>query len=140
MKYSKLTGGFYDAAINADIPADAVDVFPADYAALFVAQSNGKQIQADANGYPIAVDPLPVAPVVPASVSPAQARLALLAAGLLDDVETAVAAGPRAMQIAWQNASVIERDSPTVAALAGALGLNDAQLDALFTTAAGIFV
>lgn len=79
-------------------------------------------------------------PVVPASISPAQARLALLGAGLLDEVEAAVAAGDRVTQIAWQNATTIERNSPTVAALAGALGLTDVQLDDMFTTAAGIFV
>ena len=86
--------------------------------------------------------PQPSAPVVtvPTSISPAQARLALLGAGLLDRVEAAVAAGSRATQIAWEMATVIERSSPTVVALSAALGLTDAQLDALFTTAAGIFV
>ena len=86
--------------------------------------------------------PQPPAPpsAVPTSISPAQARLALLHAGLLDQVEAAVAAGDRATQIAWEMATVIERSSPTVVALSAALGLTDAQLDALFTTAAGIFV
>jgi hypothetical protein len=86
--------------------------------------------------------PQPPAPVatVPTSISPAQARLALLGAGLLDQVEAAVAAGSRATQIAWEMATVIERSSPTVVALSAALGLDDAQLDDLFTTAAGIFV
>jgi hypothetical protein len=80
------------------------------------------------------------ASAVPTSISPAQARLALLGAGLLDQVEAAVAAGSRATQIAWEMATVIERNSPTVAALSAALGLTDAQLDDLFTTAASIFV
>ena len=86
--------------------------------------------------------PPPPAPLQrsPTSVSPAQARLALLGAGLLDQVEAIVAAADVPTQIAWRNASVIERNSPTVAALAAALGLTDAQLDDLFTTAAGIFV
>ena len=86
--------------------------------------------------------PQPSVPVIiiPTSISPAQARLALLGAGLLDQVEAAVAAGSRATQIAWEMATIIERSSPTVVALSAALGLTDAQLDALFTTAAGIFV
>jgi hypothetical protein len=83
--------------------------------------------------------PMPVS-AIPTSISPAQARLALLGAGLLDQVEAAVAAGSRATQIAWEMATVIERSSPTVVALSAALGLTDAQLDDLFTTAAGIFV
>ena len=93
-----------------------------------------------AGGVPIA-PVLPVlAPIVPTSISPAQARLALLGAGLLDDVEAAVAAGSRATQIAWEMATVIERSSPTVVALSAALGLTSDQLDALFTAAAGIRV
>lgn len=138
MKYSPSTGGFYLSEVHgSSIPPDAITVSTEDYVRLL---NSGKQIVAGEGGYPVNIDPPAPAPQVPSSVSPAQARLALLAAGLLDDVEAAVAAGPRAMQIAWQNASVIERDSPTVAALAGALGLTDAQLDELFTTAAGIFV
>jgi hypothetical protein len=86
------------------------------------------------------VAPPPAAPVVPTSISPAQARLALLDAGLLDQVEAAVAAGSRATQIAWEMATSIERNSPTVAALSAALGLTDTQLDDLFTTAAAIRV
>lgn len=81
-----------------------------------------------------------VAPAIPSSVSPAQARLALLAAGKLAQVESIVANAAAATQIAWNNASVIERASPTVAALSAALGLDSTQLDALFTAAAAIRV
>jgi hypothetical protein len=139
--YSASTRGFYASEIQGDnMPPDAVHVTDDDYAALFAAQSTGKEIQPGPDGYPVAVDPPPSAPVIPTSISPAQARLALLGAGLLDQVEAAVAAGSRATQIAWEMATVIERSSPTVVALSAALGLTDAQLDDLFTTAAGIFV
>lgn len=59
MKYSATTGGFYDLAIHGKngIPADAVDVPDADYAALLTAQAQGKRIQADPTGYPVAVNP-----------------------------------------------------------------------------------
>ena len=73
---------------------------------------------------------------VPKSVSMRQARLALLGAGLLDTVETAIAgAGPAAV-IEWEYAQEVQRSSGLVPAMATALGLTDAQIDALFVTAA----
>jgi hypothetical protein len=143
--YSSMTGGFYPVDMRliyqaaGTWPVDGVEVGDEDCAALFAAQSLGKLIAPDENGYPVAIDP-PVASVVPASVSPAQARLALLGAGLLDQVEAIVSGADQVTQIAWRTASTIERSSPTVAALSAALGLGEAQLDALFTTAAGIRV
>jgi hypothetical protein len=71
-------------------------------------------------------------------VSRMQARIALLQAGLLDDVEAAVAAGPRAMQIAWADASEFHRTSPTITALASALSLTDEAVDGLFAAATTI--
>ena len=60
MFYSKTTGGFYDRAIHGDkIAADAVEITSDEHAALLTAQSIGKRIEADANGYPVAVDPPP---------------------------------------------------------------------------------
>lgn len=73
-----------------------------------------------------------------ASCTARQARLALHAAGLLADVEAAIAAAGGAVAIEWEYASTIERASPLVASMAGALGLTDAQLDALFTAAAAL--
>jgi hypothetical protein len=82
--------------------------------------------------------PTPV-PVVPASVTPRQARLALLQAGLLGSVEAALVGMPgdagQAARIEWEYATVILRDSPLVAALTTSLGWDAAMLDALFTTA-----
>jgi hypothetical protein len=80
----------------------------------------------------------PAAPVVPASVTRFQARAALLAAGLLDDVEATIAGADRFVQIAWADAASFERTSPTIAALAAALGLTDQQIDDLFRAAATI--
>jgi hypothetical protein len=73
---------------------------------------------------------------VPESVTPRQARLALLAAGLLDTVESAIAAGSRADQITWEFAVDVRRDYPMIANLGTALGLTSAQIDDLFRTAA----
>lgn len=77
---------------------------------------------------------------VPQVVSKFQAKAALRGAGLLSSVETMMAdpaADPLAV-LAWTEAQEFRRTSPTVAAMAAALGLDDAALDALFITAAGI--
>jgi hypothetical protein len=75
---------------------------------------------------------------VPDSVTPFQAKAALLNAGLLDAVLAAIAAAPRITQLAWAEATEFRRTSPTVLMLAGALGLTSTQLDDLFKAAKGI--
>lgn len=84
--------------------------------------------------------PEPARPAVVERVSMRQARLALLGAGLLDDVEAALAAIPdeghrRAAQIEWEYATEVSRSSPWVLQLSASLGLDGAQLDALFAHA-----
>ncbi|MCS6809748.1 MAG: hypothetical protein NZ694_00555 [Tepidimonas sp.] len=76
----------------------------------------------------------------PQSVTMRQARLALLAAGLMDDVEATIDAIPdetqrRAAQIEWEYAQEVQRSSPWVQQLAAGLGLTDEQLDQLFEQA-----
>lgn len=75
----------------------------------------------------------------PKSVTMRQARLALLAAGLLGQVTTAIAAMPspakEAAQIDWEYATTVDRKGALIASLAGALSLDDAALDALFDSA-----
>lgn len=83
------------------------------------------------------VDPaLEAAARVPASVTPLQARRALLAAGLLDAVETAIEGADPETKLAWQYATAVERQSPFTLTLAAALNLTDAQVDDLFVNAA----
>ena len=80
------------------------------------------------------------APVVPDSVSMRQARLALLGAGLLSQVDAAIASLPspqkEAAAIEWEYAQEVQRHNGLVPAMAQALGMTDAQLDALFMQAA----
>lgn len=64
-----------------------------------------------------------------------QARAAIHLAGLTDDVEAAVTAADPLVQIAWADATEFYRASPTIAALAAAIGLTDADVDDLFRTA-----
>lgn len=88
-----------------------------------------------------------IAPVatatVPRSVTMRQGRLALLGAGLLDQVDATLAATAddaqrRAAQIEWEYAQVIERDSDWVSRLSAALSLSREQVDALFIQAAAL--
>lgn len=73
---------------------------------------------------------------VPQIVTRRQAKRALLAAGLLSTVETAVSGASAEVQIDWADALEFRRDNPTIAALAAALGLTSAQVDDLFRAAA----
>lgn len=75
---------------------------------------------------------------VPQVITIRQAKLALLAAGLLDDVDAAVAAADRATQIEWEYATEVRRDWPTLTAVQAVAGLTDEQVDGLFITAAAL--
>ena len=69
-------------------------------------------------------------------VSRFQAKAALSVAGLLAGAEAAVAGADAMTQLAWAEAIEFRRNSPTIAALAGALSLTDTDLDDLFRAAA----
>ena len=73
---------------------------------------------------------------VPQQVTMRQARLALLSAGLLDDVEMVIAAAGREAQLEWEYAAVVERSNPAVAVVQQQQSLTDAQIDDLFREAA----
>ena len=75
---------------------------------------------------------------IPKTVTRFQALAALHLAGMLDSAEAAVAQGDFLTKLAWANAQTFERNSPTLAALSGALGITSEQLDTLFITAAGL--
>ncbi len=80
------------------------------------------------------------APEVPHEITAYQARIALLDAGLLDDIDAQMSSlevAPAA-KIAWEYATVWLRDSVFIAELAPALGLSGAQIDALFIAAAQV--
>lgn len=84
------------------------------------------------------VQPAPI--VIPQSVTRFQALAALHLADKLTAVQAIMAAPetPVLAKLAWDNALSFERTSPTLASLAAMLGMTDADLDALFTTAATI--
>lgn len=95
------------------------------------------------SGANVWVASLPPSPPVPVEVTMRQARLALLAAGKLGDVDAALAsitdaAQRQAAQIEWEYSSTVKRSSAWVQQLAPALALDEAALDALFTAAAAL--
>jgi len=81
--------------------------------------------------------------VIPERVTRRQARQALLMAGLLDHVDTAIAAIPdetqrRLAQIEWEDSQEFVRSRPLVISIGQALGLDSEGLDALFVQAGNI--
>ena len=84
--------------------------------------------------------PVPYVKPIPTVVSMRQARLALLQAGLLAPITQAINAFPdvsqrEAIQIEWEYAQEIDRNSAFVEQIAATLNLSEAQLDALFESA-----
>lgn len=76
--------------------------------------------------------------VVPTTVSPYQARVALAQANLLSSVETMISSANQQVQLAWNYATVFERDSPFINALGTNMGLSNSQIDTLFINAAKV--
>ena len=120
------------------IPGGAIDVPPPSVPADRVALWQGGQWAFVLP--PEDEDAEPPVAGVPQQVTRFQARAALHLAGLLPQVEALMAApeAPMLAKLAWQDALSFKRNSPTILALSTTLGLTDEQLDALFTTAAGI--
>lgn len=99
-----------------------------------------KFVVSDFDGTEYALQEFPPLPPVPSSITPRQARLALLGAGLLDTVQSAFAQLPdpqrTAASIEWEYATTIERTSPLVSQFGPILGLTEEQIDELFIAAA----
>ena len=72
--------------------------------------------------------------LVPNSITPRQARLKLLEAVLLDNLEAIITTN-RAWQIEWEYATEVNRDSPLINAVAVQAGLTSEQIDQMFIEA-----
>lgn len=79
--------------------------------------------------------PSPVQVTDKVSVTPRQARLALLQAGLLTQVENAVAQSGGETEITWEYAIEVNRDDPSISSIGQSLNLTEQQIDDLFNTA-----
>lgn len=73
---------------------------------------------------------------VPLSVTQRQAKLALLAEGILDEAQDAITAAGAAAQIEWDSAHEFKRDHPLILGIGASLGLTSEQIDDLFREAA----
>lgn len=77
----------------------------------------------------------PVPPPV-TQISPRQIRMALTQSNLRSQVEMAVTAGDQDMKDWYEYSTYFDRNHPQVLAMATALNVNDAQLDALWALGA----
>ena len=115
---------------------------PDDEAAIRALEEEAIALRAELRAYlpPYPAPEPPPAVIIPQRITARQARLALLDAGLLDDVDDIIEALPanvRAqVRIEWDRATHVERGSPVTQMVATALGLTSAQVDALFVAAA----
>lgn len=76
--------------------------------------------------------------IVPARVTSRQFKLQLLAAGLLDQVETWVGSQDQAVQIAYANSGTFLRTEPMMETGFAALGFTPEQIDDFYMAAAAL--
>jgi hypothetical protein len=132
--YAKLAGARCVSVLDTHQPIDAPDMLPIQaYQPALIGQLYDEQTGT------FSPDP---APAVPQAVTMRQARLALLGAGKLAQVDAAIAALTEptrtAAQIEWEYSNEVQRHNGIVSQLGPALGLTDAQIDALFVAAAAL--
>ena len=136
-----MTKAFVQNGIVTDIArVDPYTIFQPAYAALFIDAPDDVQPGWLYDGGTFTAPPVQPA-TVPQSVTMRQARLALLAVGKLDTINAVIAgiepaAQRQAIQIEWEYAQTVDRNSQWVAGLAPALALTEADLDSLFVFAA----
>lgn len=80
------------------------------------------------------VEPEPLPEPIPKVITMRQARLQLLEAGLLDNVEALIALD-RKSQIEWEYANEVYRQSPLIESIKEAMSLTDEQIDNMFLEA-----
>ena len=79
-------------------------------------------------------EPADIPPAIIPTLTMRQARLALLGAGLLDEVEAAITTPEN--RIWWDYSTTVERSHPLVNSVLAALGKTAAEIDSMFIEAA----
>lgn len=97
--------------------------------------STGRTVKFDGSKVIVTVAYEATASLVPSTITPRQARLALLQYGLLDQVEALTAKVGGSTRITWEYALEINRTDALIEALSGGLGLLPAAVDQIFRTA-----
>jgi hypothetical protein len=124
--------------INNGIVVNTVEVAALDVLPGLVAASGNEGIGWSYDGSSF-TPPAPTPEPIPQEVTMRQARLALLDAGLLSSVQTAINSlqepAKTKAQIEWDYSNALQRDNSFVSVLGSALGLNEAALDNLFIAA-----
>lgn len=137
MHYAHITNNTVDFVLR--VPPR--NIFDEAYAGEFIEAPEGVEVGWLWDGETLTPPP-PEPPVVPSAVTMRQARLALLGAGLLDDIDAAINGLPslqkEAARIEWEYSQEVQRHNGFVSVLAPMLGLTEAQTDALFIAAAGL--
>jgi hypothetical protein len=128
--------GRYDSEIHTTIPDSAVELSDG----MFLRTLNETDgVWELANGSVVKTARVPEPTTVPTKVQMAQARLALLQQGYLDQVDAILAGltGPvgKAAQIEWNYRQYVDRNNHLVQAIKAQLPLTEQQLDDLFTLA-----
>jgi hypothetical protein len=77
----------------------------------------------------------PPAPPPVTQITMRQCRLQLLASDLLDDVEALITQADKAVQIEWEYATTVQRDSELVVTIGSELGLTEQDIDQMFKSA-----
>lgn len=129
MHYSAIENAFYDPALQADLPADAVEILQADYSVLRAGQSAGKRIEPGPDGRPVLAEPGPRPFAVYGAIVSSRCRaLRAAAAGTDDPAKLAEYADKAAMaaQLAGGSADFPEVDSALADPWAIDQGITDA--------------
>jgi hypothetical protein len=78
---------------------------------------------------------VPLAPIVPTSITMRQCRLQLLADGVYETVNSAVPTMGQAAVIEWEYATNVDRTNPLVPSIQKLLGWDNARVDRFYTEA-----
>jgi hypothetical protein len=130
MKYVLQTGGTYAAFDETSDTYTSLLALPKDVRPVFLAATD-KGVKA--------FIALQAEAAKPKRVTMRQARLALMQAGLLDNVQNAMAGMQgvegTAARIEWEYSNEMSHGQPLIVSMASVLKLTDADVDALFLTA-----